>query len=395
MAQAPTEAQQAASLATPEMDVIMVPDDEDQPGPSNWEEQGRKKKQKVMDIPQRAREQALQIVPWGSSYFDATRRNFLLQQATLQEKEPRKIDIEIRMLDDKVIQAKELLKHDAFIKYEEFKNFLYKIKQSELVLQLGLGDSEERITKLVNKLQDYDPSSENLTVDEARDLVRRRGMLLFPGWEINSSFLLDQIRRQDKALSFEEENPFGVIQGVGFLVDANTMAMWILAPKDNNPTLMEIKDSPQGSAIFWNVHQASRTQIRTLIQSAVSLRTSKMQILEEQLHNAYDKYVDVRKNYDEEMKRTYVLEQLNKGLESELKNLRTSAWPIIEVNDQGVQTNDVDVPLQIADKDYELNFSFEIERRTLRRMIAHKIDVLTLASQAIHHTFLALESSER
>jgi hypothetical protein len=124
-----------------------------------------------------------------------------------------------------------------------------------------------------------------------------------------------------------------VVQGSGFSIDAKTMAVWSLAPEDNKPTLMEIRDSPQGSAIFWNVHQASPTQIGTLMQSAISLGTSKMQVLEEQLHNAYDKYVDVRKNYEEEMKRTYVLEQLNKGLESELKTLKTSAWPITEVSD--------------------------------------------------------------
>jgi hypothetical protein len=45
MAQAPPMEQQAASPASPEIDVIEVPEEEeDQPGPSNWEEQGRKKK---------------------------------------------------------------------------------------------------------------------------------------------------------------------------------------------------------------------------------------------------------------------------------------------------------------------------------------------------------------
>lgn len=51
MAQAPPMVQQVASPASPKMDVIIVPEDEDQPGQSNWEEQGRKKKQKFIDIP--------------------------------------------------------------------------------------------------------------------------------------------------------------------------------------------------------------------------------------------------------------------------------------------------------------------------------------------------------
>lgn len=226
----------------------------------------------------------------------------------MQEKEPGRIDREIRMLDERVIEAKEFTKDDAFIKTEEFKQFLYKIKQSELVLQMGPGDSADKITEMVNKLQDYDPSSETLTFDEARDLVRRSGMLLFLGWEISSSFFLDQIRRQERAISFEEENPFGVIQGTGFSVDAKTMALWSLSPESNKPTLMEIKESAQGNVIFWNVHQASATQIGIVMQSAVSLGTSKMQVLEEQLHKVFDKYVDIKKNYEEEMKISYVLE---------------------------------------------------------------------------------------
>lgn len=73
------------------------------------------------------------------------------------------------------------------------------------------------------------------------------------------------------------------------------------------------------------------------------------------------------------MKRSYVLEQMNKDLENELKNLKTSARLVTEASDQEIQTDEVDVLQRIADRDYELNLSLEIEKRTLRRIIAHKI----------------------
>ena len=67
-------------------------------------------------------------------------------------------------------------------------------------------DSNEVVAGLVQKLQEYDPASEALTVEEERDLVTRSGMIFFPGWDISSSFLLDQMRRQEKSISFEDEN---------------------------------------------------------------------------------------------------------------------------------------------------------------------------------------------
>lgn len=122
----------------------------------------------------------------------------------------------------------------------------------------------------------------------------------------------------------------------------------------------------------------------------VSLGTRKMQVLEERLHTTYDKYVDIRKIYEEEMKRSYVLEQLNKGLEGELKTLKTSARPITKVIDQEIQIDDTEVPLRVADTDYEMNISLEIEKRTLKRLLAHRIEVLKLISQSTHYTFLTL-----
>ena len=89
------------------------------------------------------------------------------------------------MLDERIIQGQEFMKDEKFIKLDEFKTFLYKIKQNELTLQLQPDDSVEKRTKFVQRLQDYDPSSEGLTTQEARELVARSSMLLFLGRELS------------------------------------------------------------------------------------------------------------------------------------------------------------------------------------------------------------------
>ena len=47
-------------------------------------------------------------------------------------------------LDDRIIQAQKFIEDDKFIKPIEFKSFLYKIKHSELVLKVKLGESNEK-----------------------------------------------------------------------------------------------------------------------------------------------------------------------------------------------------------------------------------------------------------
>jgi hypothetical protein len=89
------------------------------------------------------------------------------------------------------------------------------------------------------------------------------------------------------------------------------------------------------------------------------------------------------------------LEQLNKGLEKELKTLVTSARPVTEVIDQGTQTDAVALSSGVAEPELEPDISSEVEKRTLQGMIGHKIDVLKLVSQSVHYTFLNLKIAEK
>ena len=53
------------------------------------------------------------------------------------------------------------------------------------------GDTDEKMTEMVQNLQAYDPNSESLTVEEARELVQRS--VLAPFWKWNFDAYYDEI----------------------------------------------------------------------------------------------------------------------------------------------------------------------------------------------------------
>lgn len=96
----------------------------------------------------------------------------------------------------------EFLSDDQFIKCDEFKNFLIWKKSQEVTKALpeGMEPSEETMRALTS----YDPSLENINIDEAREMVKSSGMLLTLGWDLTSAFIIDQIRKQPKgSLSYK------------------------------------------------------------------------------------------------------------------------------------------------------------------------------------------------
>ena len=102
------------------------------------------------------------------------------------------------------------------------------------------GEDLEKNKEFVEKLLAYDPKSEIMTLVEARELVHRSGMILIPHWDIESAFVLDQMRRKDKSISYEASSSEGLKRGSGFNVDTKTLAVWIVAPDTKNPRMMEI-----------------------------------------------------------------------------------------------------------------------------------------------------------
>ena len=62
-------------------------------------------------------------------------------------------------------------------------------------------------------------------MEEAKELVKRSAMMVFQGWDISYSFLLDQMRRQERTISFEDENKKGQLRWSIYNIDSQTMTM--------------------------------------------------------------------------------------------------------------------------------------------------------------------------
>lgn len=118
--------------------------------------------------------------------------------------------------DERELYQEELLKDDEFIKSEEFKNFLIQKKQQEIGSQLQVTDETDPNSEGLQALATYDPSLESITVDEARQLVKSSGILLVPGWDLASSFIIDQIRWQSEAQLSYETYIGEMIRGCGY-----------------------------------------------------------------------------------------------------------------------------------------------------------------------------------
>ena len=52
--------------------------------------------------------------------------------------------------------------------------------------------------------------------------------------------MLDQIRRQENAISYEAFGADGLRTGIGFNIDTKSLAVWSMAPSSNKPRLMDV-----------------------------------------------------------------------------------------------------------------------------------------------------------
>ena len=86
-------------------------------------------------------------------------------------------------------------------------------------------ESDEKRMELIEKLQAYDPKSEVMTLEEAKDLVQRSGMLLVLGWDLEQSFMHDQIKRQESSISYEAIGADGLKRGTSFNIDTKSLAV--------------------------------------------------------------------------------------------------------------------------------------------------------------------------
>ena len=73
--------------------------------------------------------------------------------------------------------------------------------------------------------------------------------------------MLDQIRRQENAISYEVVGADGLRRGTSFNIDTKSLAVWSMAPASNKPRLMDVQRTEQGNMIVWTLHGTTGKEI--------------------------------------------------------------------------------------------------------------------------------------
>lgn len=99
------------------------------------------------------------VISEHGRYFRKLRRQ--LQKEPEAEGHGNKQMVLFEKDDERVMMANEFMKDDEFIKSQEFKSFLVKLKQKSLRQELAIEEQNtEKNEQIVQTLQDYDPETE-------------------------------------------------------------------------------------------------------------------------------------------------------------------------------------------------------------------------------------------
>ena len=173
-------------------------------------------------------------------------------------------------------------------------------------MSLMIGEDHEKNKELVDKRLAYNLDNETMTLVEAKELVHMSGMILISNWDIEKAFVLDQMRRQDKDISYEASGIEGMKRGSGFNVDTKTLVVWSVSLDTKKPKMMDIQEIGKGNMIVWIVDNATGKEISSLVKHFALMNEVKVDQIEDMLAAIYNEFLDVRKLYEEELKTNYV-----------------------------------------------------------------------------------------
>lgn len=118
---------------------------------------------------------------------------------------------------------------------------------------------------------------------------------MVPGWDLGTTFMLDQIRRQEKSISYEAFGAQSLQRGSSFNFDNKTLVVWSFAPETNKSLLMYVKDIAQDSSIIWTLDSTTRSEISSALKIFSFMNETKVGQIEDQISQTFREYIDTRK----------------------------------------------------------------------------------------------------
>lgn len=152
--------------------------------------------------------------------------------------------LEDEVTGERVIASKNFLSDDNFVNLDEFNSFWLRVKLKDL--------SEEEI-------RNFDKNSIKCTLKEGRELVKKSGILLVPGWDLEKIFVLDQVMRHEDLVYAQEFKE----HGSGVNPSIKTFSLWSKAPSIDKPVVLRGME-----------HKMGDTVVRTLVDTTASEATT-------------------------------------------------------------------------------------------------------------------------
>src|SRR5271156_5395037 len=140
-------------------------------------------------------------------------------------------------------------------------------------------------------------------------LVQSSGVMLMPGWDLQSTFVIDQIRRQEDPLLKTEFEMDDVLKGSGFDPKSKTLAIWSLAPATQKPLVMTIREGKRADRMIWNLQNTSDTEIAQLMTQVSFMNLAKVDDLSKRYETTFGQMMALAKKHEEVVVKNHTLEE--------------------------------------------------------------------------------------
>jgi regulator of replication initiation timing len=223
--------------------------------------------------------------------------------------------------------------------------------------------------------------------------------MLMPGWDLQSTFVIDQIRRQEDPLLKTEFEMDDVLKGSGFDPKSKTLAIWSLAPATQKPLVMTIREEKRADRMIWNLQNTSDTEIAQLMTQVSFMNLAKVDDLSKRYETTFGQMMALAKKHEEVVVKNHSLEEQIAKLKEELEESKREKTPIIEE-----ATN---VVIDVAGGTREGSAMAEIQSRDTSQaqgmnatsimllILQHRINVLKNKVGVVHALYGSLQEATK
>lgn len=130
---------------------------------------------------------------------------------------------------------------DVFIHSKEFKTFLYNFEGKKFRDSIPniMPDNEGELLKRLK--EEIDAEITTMTPQKGRQLLIEAGVILFPGWDLNASFIFNSLlHSENKEFKLDIQGVNDVFIGSRFGQDEESLRLWDLYPPHKRPKIIDV-----------------------------------------------------------------------------------------------------------------------------------------------------------